>query len=690
MTQANISSARQAGAAAVPGGTPLAAPGRGNPPPLARLRRALIVLVLMLVASLEVPYLVAAWQMARAGIAGYGWLGLGVGVGLLVLGAALFAIQRVLSPELEALARTRAALEDGHTTALVAAQETNEYLRDVSQEIRASMHAVLGLTQLLLRSPLDSNQHRQLRTIDGAARALLRIINDLLSLSGPGRGRYDFVSMGSSLHDLLRVSADLLEPAAKDKSLTLELRVALELPDRVLIDAGRVQQVVLGACRYAIEESEQGTLRIDAGARQLGDRRFDFVLHVQGPPARSGDAEAEAEPLAAGLPNAGLPSTEPPDLGPTDPDPPSVKPARPGSDAPPSLALPGAVLPANDAGAAAPAASTSLNFARRLVALMGGSLSAGSPRGTVEVVLPVSRIEGAMTADARARRAAAERDKLPVRLPATLSPILVADADEAAQVAAVELLENLGFEVEVAADVDRVVERAAQKKFALVLMATDLPGAGGYAAAERIQAKLGQQRPAIIGCTRELLAVARGRAGLNMEDMLAKPLERAAVCSVLAEWLPDETNPASSGTRLSQIGALEQATRRALAARLAPPDTLPDLAPGPRSQRLVELFVLQAPAEVRALSRAASRGSREEVAQLARRLLERCSNCGALKMVALCRSLEAADEMSPAQLKANVEALGRALDTVLGLLGEQPRAAESAPASVSDRNPDAP
>ena len=145
------------------------------------------------------------------------------------------------------------------------------------------MHAVLGLTQLLLRSPLDATQHRQLRTIDGAARALLRIINDLLTLSGPGRGRYDFVSMGSSLHDLLRVSADLLEPAAKDRELALELRVALDLPDRVLIDAGRVQQIVLGACRHAIDECERGALRIDATARNVNDRRFDLELKVVGP-----------------------------------------------------------------------------------------------------------------------------------------------------------------------------------------------------------------------------------------------------------------------------------------------------------------------------------------------------------------------------------------------------------------------
>ncbi len=622
--------------------------------PLARLKRRLLALVVVLVASLTIPYLLAASRATESGR----WLGLGLGAGLAGFGAAWLVIRYAILPELGALARARS----GPGPAPLATEETNDYLRDVSQEIRASMHAVLGLTQLLLRSPLDGTQHRQLRTIDGAARALLRIINDLLTLSGPGRGRFDFVSMGSSLHDLLRVSADLVEPAAKDKGLTLELRLALDLPDRVLIDSGRVQQIVLGACRHAIDECEQGPLRIDASARNPGEGRFDFVLRVAGPTSASALPES-AEPAAAGT-------------------------------------LPGA-------------ASPSLSFARRLIALMGGNLSAS--KGSVEVVIPLSRIDGATTSDARARRAAAA-DKLAIRLPAASSPILVVDGDPLAQVAAIELLENLGFEAEAAGDAERAAERVAKKKYSLILMATDLPGQDGYAAAQRIQAVLGPQRPAIIGCTREVLAVARGRAALNMEDMLAKPLDRRALCDVLAEWLPDEINPASSGTRLSQIGALMQATRRALGGKPPPgpsspgqrlpspsspdasspdaslPDaSLPDLAPGLRADRLVELFALQAPAEVRALARAVGRDGRDEVVELARRLKERCDNCGASKMAALCARLEGARELSPERLAAHVDELRQALAAVLDLLGEQPISAESTPASATtDRTPDSP
>src|SRR5688572_12491711 len=141
-------------------------------PALARVKRRVAVLVLVLVASLALPQLVS---LPRSPLTGeLSWAGLAATLGgcLFVLAAALLAIRHAIEPELEALARERAELDARHATALGDAQATNQYLRDVSHELRASMHAVLGLTQLLARNPLDANQHRQVRTIDGAARAL--------------------------------------------------------------------------------------------------------------------------------------------------------------------------------------------------------------------------------------------------------------------------------------------------------------------------------------------------------------------------------------------------------------------------------------------------------------------------------------------------------------------------------------
>lgn len=621
--------------------------GRRELPAAARVRQRIVLLVVVLVGSLGLPHLLSLPAAPLTGELPWGSLAASVGGCLFVLAAALLAIRHAILPELASLAREDAELEARHAAALHPAQATNHYLRDVSHELRASMHAVLGLTQLLARSPLDQNQHRQVRTIDGAGRALLRIMNDLLALSGPEPHSFDVVPMGCSLHELLRIAHDLVEPSATDRGLALELRIAPEVPDRVVTDAGRVQQIALGLFRYAIETSEHTALRIDARTKTLGDQRFELLLAVHAPKALASVAASRA-PLPAEAPD---------------------------EKAPPSLA--------------------GLALAQRLAALMRGRIQRSGPSGALELALPMARIDPISVDDA----APARGSPLPlsIRLPATVSPILVVDPSEQDQTEAAELLEGLGFEVEMAANGAEALERVAQKKYAVILLATDVKhaeGRPGVPAVEALRAQIGSGRPALIGCTREPLSLAHERPGAkHFATIVSKPLERNALSVVLAQWLADETHPASSGLRLSKVGALDQATRRALAVRLssAPASSFPDLDPAARSERGLELFAREVPGQLVALARAAARSRRDEVVTLAEQLKERCSSCGALKMAALCRILEGARDLSLEQLGANVKALGQAMETVLGLLAEQMPAQGSAPSpAASDRNPDLP
>jgi CheY-like chemotaxis protein len=614
-----------------------ATPPRAGPTQ-ARVKRRMLSLSLALGASLALPGIVGALGAGSRGEPVFGWL-VCVLAALLALAAALLVLRHVIFPEVDALVRTRAELDARYRSTSVAARATNDYLRDVSHELRATMHAVLGLTQLLSRSPLDATQHRQTRTIDGAARALLRIINDLLAFSGPEPHRFELVPMGCSLQDLLRVSLDLLEPSATDKGLQIELHAAPDLPDRVLIDAGRVQQIVLGVCRHAIETHEHGPLRIDVHAKHMGDKRFEMSLRIEGPgaPARI----------------VGGPDAE----------------------------------PASQAG---------LSLSRRLAALMGGSVRLGEPPGAIELLLPVPRLDGIPEVSARAQRppppGLLPPPPVTIRLPATASPILLVEADRLAQVTALELLETLGFDVEVADSGRRALERVEVERYCLILVATELPDSDGYAAAANLRQRLGA-RPAIVGYTGQDLVAARARPGsASFDALLPKPLDRTALCAALIEWVPDEAHPASSGTRLSQTGAFEQATRRALAGQLsAPPGVSPDLAPGQRSARSIELLVVEAPAQVRALVRAATDGRCDEVAAIAERLGARCTAARALAMATLCRTLSGARELSPERLDESTKALEKALDALLGGLDEPAAAPESASASASsDRNPESP
>jgi len=647
---AGMNDARRSRAPSVPVRAP--APPRplasaGPPGPITRVRRLWLASTAAVIAAVLVPSALAA----RAGGAdGLLVLALAPISALLVLAAAWLAFERLVAPELRALERARAELDARHAAALRNAGETSNYLRDVSQEIRATMHAVLGQTQLLSRSPLDATQHRQMRTIDGAARVLLRIINDLMALSRSGLRSFDVVPLGGSLHDVLRVSVDLLEPAAKNRGLTLELGLAIDLPDQALLDTGRVQQLLLGTCRYAIETCTQRTLRIDA--RPLEVSRAHFVLSLRLEPG--GEPTPNSEPAPSGEPA-------------------------------PTAAAPPRATAQNELPR--PATSALL---LELIGAMGGSLELLPTPGALELRLPVQRID----AEAPRLRPPPEAAGRPLlRLPVASAPILVVDSDDASRLAAIELLENLGFDVEGQSSAPSAIERAAQTKFALILLDTELAGLDGYMAAARILTQLGQERPPIVGLSRAPLAAARERAAAaGMDALLTKPIEREALCAALAEWLPDENNPASSGMRLSQAGALAQATERAQAVKrsTAPPGSPFHAVPGAAlSSGALERFARDAPGQYRALVAALTRGRRDDVVAIAAALADECRSFGALDLAALCRVVAEAQALSAEQLRAAVDAVGRALDGVLGELGRPVAPPEAPPASAtSESTPD--
>jgi CheY-like chemotaxis protein len=262
---------------------------------------------------------------------------------------------------------------------------------------------------------------------------------------------------------------------------------------------------------------------------------------------------------------------------------------------------------------------------------------------------------------------------------------LVVDDDVIHQVGALELLETLGFETELATGGAHAVDLISRGKYALVLMDCEMPELDGYTAARRIRELAISPHLPIIACTAATSTEQRRRAlDAGMEDCLKKPLQRADVCRMLAMYLPDDKNPASSGTRLTSAAA------KTLRPRGAPEAEPADLAPRRRSERLVDLFVTQVPEELRELAVAADLGRPDELAGRASKLERTCVGCGAMKMAAACAALKDARTLSSEQLSARLKALNEAFVVVMRLLGETSAASENQPAPASQHNPETP
>jgi CheY-like chemotaxis protein len=325
-------------------------------------------------------------------------------------------------------------------------------------------------------------------------------------------------------------------------------------------------------------------------------------------------------------------------------------------------------------------------IAKRLATLMHGELRLlpRSGRGHVfELSLPVTR--AAASEENKAAPSHEDLEPPPLRLPSPAAPILIVDDNPQRQLVLVELVENLGFELEVVSSAERALASVLAKSYALILLHCQLGPVDGYGTARRIrELEAPGRRVPIIGCTPQLTDQGPARLlAAGMDAHLLEPLTRDALCRVLAQWLPEDANPASSGTRLSPSAAKHAALRSAKAR----PGSAPDLLPLHRSAHAVDLFVTRVPDQLRALAYAAEHARLEEVVTRARDLKAACVSCGAMKMAALCTALMGAQQLSAEQLRQNVQSLGDAFSTVLSQLGEPRPGSEpvGAPTSGNQR-----
>lgn len=132
---------------------------------------------------------------------------------------------RALEAELAAAREACAALQQ-------ASAAKSLFLATMSHEIREPMNGVIGMTRLLLETPLSDEQRGFVDAVHDAGQALLTIINDILDLSRMEAGRLELDSIDFDLRGVLERVIAIVEPRARAKGLALTLEVAPEVPGR--------------------------------------------------------------------------------------------------------------------------------------------------------------------------------------------------------------------------------------------------------------------------------------------------------------------------------------------------------------------------------------------------------------------------------------------------------------------------
>ncbi len=149
-------------------------------------------------------------------------------------------------------------LKQAKADAESASRTKSDFLASMSHEIRTPMNAIMGIADLLAKTPLSAEQNKYVQIFRRAGDNLLNLINDILDLSKVESSQLELERTGFSLSDLLGKVTEMVAARAEEKGLALVCEIAPDVPNELIGDPTRLQQVLLNLVGNAIKFTEWG------------------------------------------------------------------------------------------------------------------------------------------------------------------------------------------------------------------------------------------------------------------------------------------------------------------------------------------------------------------------------------------------------------------------------------------------
>ena len=542
--------------------------------------------------------------------------------------------------------RTR-ELKEARIRAEAANRAKSAFLANMSHEIRTPLNAIVGLTYLLHRAGAAPEQTERLRKIDGAAKHLLSIVNDILDLSRIEAGQLaldesDFAP--DALLDEVRAS---IADEADIKGLTVEAD-GDGLPARVRGDRARLRQALSNYAGNAVKFTDRGTYP-DRRAAPGGDpRRF--------PRALRGSRHWRRDRRPRRCPGC------------------SSRSCRPTHPPPAATAVRAWGLPSPDGWPSRWAERR----ARR------ASPAKAAPSGWPSLWV------GRATFSPRSRQPPVEDLAKTLRRDYAGARLLLAEDDPTSREVVIELLRETGLVLDIAADGREAVEKARAKPYDLVLMDMQMQGMDGLEATRAIRRLPGWEGTPILAMTANAFAEDRWACLVaGMDDHVAKPVDHDALLATLIAWLSTGRTGTPSALRPSALGSGNRSVVRAEAIPgLDREQGLRRLANRAATyERLLRSYAHDPNREMARLRECLAAGHRREAQRLAHSLKGSSATLGAVAVQACAAELEAAIKAgrSPDECESLIAAVESSFSALArAILARPPEAAPAAPGGIAD------
>ena len=520
-------------------------------------------------------------------------------------------------------ARKRAELElaQARDAAEAASRAKSEFMANISHEVRTPLNGIIGMTDLVLASPMGEEPRQYLCLVRSSADSLLHIINDILDFSKVEAGHLQFDLAPFDLAGRLDSALQPLGLTARRKGLTFDVRVADSVPPVVVGDAGRFGQVLVNLVGNAVKFTTEGGIRVD----------------VEQAPSLPGDSAGQVRVrVSVRDTGIGIPADK--------------------------HALIFEAFTQGDGSTSRRFGGTGLglSIAARIVERMGGTLQVSSVPGEGSVFTLVVPFERgcaddlpALSSDGLSRLLGRiDAPELPVRPTETLRPlrVLLVEDNPVNQRLAHEILSRRGHSVTVAENGREALDRLCGAIFDIVLMDVQMPEMNGLDATRAIRAgehSTGRHLP-IVAMTAHAMAGDLERClAAGMDEYVSKPIRAEALISHVERFaMPTDSSSSGPAPAFNLDEALQQVD--------GDRDLLAEIA---------AIFLSDAPAMMADVAAAVAAGDPAAVSRTAHQLKGSILAFGAAAAAAAAFSLEQSGRAGDLTMaRAEVELLGAEID----------------------------